>query len=116
MEELMNQIMPYIMIILTAIAGYLATQTKLFIDGKIDKQNQEKLMDFVRTTVEYVEQIGIELQPEKKFELAKSKILIWTNEKGIKVTEDELEILIEAFVHNLTLSKPLELSEIKEME
>ena len=106
MEEVMNQIMPYIMIILTAIAGYLATKIKGFIDARIDKENQNKLMDFVRLTVDYVEQIGIELKPEEKFELAKAKVLIWVNQKGITVSEDELEVLIEAFVHNLI--KPLE--------
>lgn len=105
MEELMDQITPYIMIILTAIAGYLATKIKVFFDSKIDKDNQERLLEFIAATVEFVEQIGIDLRPEEKFELAKSKILIWINQKGITVTEDELEVLIEAFVHNLKLSQ-----------
>lgn len=101
MEELINQIMPYIMIILTAIAGYIAKKIKEFIDARIDKENQSKLMNFVKLTVDYVEQIGIELKPEEKFELAKAKVLLWVNQKGITVSEAELEVLIEAFVHNL---------------
>lgn len=105
MEELMNQIMPYVMIILTAIAGYLATKAKTFFDAKIDKDNQERLLQFVKATVDFVEQIGIDLKPEEKFELAKAKVLIWVREKGLNVTEEELQVLIEAFVHNLTLSK-----------
>lgn len=102
MEELMNQIMPFIIIILTAIAGYVATKIKAFIDSKIDKDKQDRLLKFIKVTVDYVEQIGIKLKPEEKFNLAKAKALIWINEKGITVSEDELEILIEAFVHNLT--------------
>lgn len=108
MEMLMEQITPYIMIILTAIAGYLATKVKGFIDARIDVENQKKLLEFVRLTVNYVEQIGIDLDSAEKFELAKAKILIWINQKGLTVTDEELQVLIEAFVHNLTLSKPKE--------
>lgn len=116
MEELMNQITPYIMIILTAIAGYLATKIKSYFDAKIDKDNQERLMQFIKATVEFVEQIGIDLKPEEKFELAKAKVLIWINQKGITVTEEELQVLIEAFVHNLTLSKPLGIAAITDID
>lgn len=101
MNELMNQLMPYIMTILTVIAGYLATKAKAWIDTKIDAENQGKLLAFVGMTVEYVEQIGVNLEAEEKFQLAKSKIIIWMRRKGIEVSEEELEILIEAFVHNL---------------
>lgn len=105
MEELMNQITPYLMIILTAVAGYLATKIKTFIDAKIDHEKQEQLISFVEKTVNYVEQIGFDLNAEEKFKLAKAKIVIWMNQRGITVTEEELEVLIEAFVHNLM--KPL---------
>ena len=101
MNDLLNEIMPYVMIILTAIAGYLATRIKAYIDSKIDKDKQNQLLKFIKVTVDYVEQIGIKLKPEEKFELAKAKALIWINGKGLTVSEDELEILIEAFVHNL---------------
>lgn len=109
MNELLNQITPYLMIILTALAGYLATLIKGYIDQKIDMDNQTKIMKFVKTTVEYVEQIGINLEAEDKFKLAKSKIIIWMNQKGMTVSDEELEVLIEAFVHNLTLSKSTEI-------
>lgn len=106
MNELMEQITPYLMIILTAIAGYLATKIKDFIDVRIDKENQEKLIAFIRSTVDYVEQIGVKLESEEKFELAKAKVLIWVKQRGFTVTDEELQVLIEAFVHNL--AKPLE--------
>jgi len=108
MNELLNQIMPYIMIILTAIAGYLATRVKVYIDSKIDKDKQDRLLKFIQVTVAYVEQIGIDLPSEDKFELAKAKALVWINEKGLNISEDELEVLIEAFVHNLTITTPKE--------
>lgn len=101
MNELLEQITPYLMLILTAVAGYLATQIKSFIDARIDAENQKKLMDFVSLTVDYVEQIGINLGSEEKFQLAKSKVLLWVKQKGLTVTETELEVLIEAFVHGL---------------
>ena len=101
MNELFELLSPYIMVILTAIAGYLATKIKLFLDAKIDRVNQERLMGFIALTVDYVEQIGVGLKAEEKFQLAKSKIIIWIRQKGLTVTEDEMDILIEAFVHGL---------------
>lgn len=106
MEELMNQITPYLIIILTAVAGYVATLIKGYIDQKIDMDNQTKVMKFVKTTVEYVEQIGINMDAEAKYKLAKSKIVIWMNQKGMTISEEELEVLIEAFVHNLAAPLP----------
>ena len=108
MNELLAQITPYIMIILTAIAGYLAKKVKDVIDARVDRENQVKLMEFVELTVDYVEQIGINLASAEKFELAKAKVLIWVNQKGLTVTDEELEVLIEAFVHNLLPAETVE--------
>lgn len=113
MEQLMEQITPYLMIILTAVAGYLATKIKSFIDAKVDHEKQEQLIQFVGKTVEYVEQIGFDLNSDEKFKLAKAKVVIWMNQRGITVTEEELEVLIEAFVHNLIKPLPVIESELK---
>lgn len=101
LNELLTEVSPYLMLILTAVASYLAAKIKAFIDSKIDKDNQAKLLSFVESTVKYVNQIGVDLVNEEKLELAKSKVIIWANQKGIVVSGEELEVLIEAFVNSL---------------
>lgn len=101
LNELLTEITPYLMIILTAVASWLATKIKAFIDSKIDKEDQERLVAFIESTVKYVEQIGVDIESAEKLELAKSKVIIWANQKGITVSDEELEVLIEAFVNSL---------------
>lgn len=109
MELIMQEITPHLIalatILITAITGYFATRIKQFFDSKIDKDKQEMLERYVSMAVGYVEQIGKELESEKKMELAKQKVLVWANEKGVPVTEEELEVLIEAFVRGLRTSE-----------
>jgi len=105
MENLLNEITPLLIdlmkIILTAIAGYIALKAKMFFDSRVDKDKQEMIIKYVKFAVEYAEQIGIDLASEEKLSLAKQKVLSWAYEKGINITGEELEVLIEAFVHGL---------------
>lgn len=105
MEELILEITPHIVtllaLVITAITGYLATRVKQFFDSKFDKDKQEMLERYIKFAVDYVEQIGIDMGAEEKFNLAKKKVLAWVQDKGITISEEELEVLIEAFVHGL---------------
>jgi len=109
MEMLMKEVTPMLVsilvVILSTLSVYVTTKVKDFVDSKIDASNQEKLIDFVALTVDYVEQIGVEIDAYKKFDLAKSKVVDWLNAKGLPVNDSEIEVLIEAFVHKLTLYK-----------
>ena len=105
MNELMQEISPYLMSILTVLVStlsvFLASKIKVFFDSKMEKDEQERLLRYVGLAVEYVEQIGKELDSEHKFELAKIKIVSWVEAKGLVVTDDEIEVLIESFVRGL---------------
>ena len=105
MENLIQEITPHLLalatILITAITGYLATRVKMFFDSRIDKDKQEMIVNYVKFAVAYAEQIGIDLASEEKLSLAKQKVLAWAYEKGINITGEELEVLIEAFVHGL---------------
>lgn len=96
-SELFNALMPYFIsalaTILTAIGAWLGTKVKGLLDTKEKK-------DIVEATVKYVEQVGKTLGSEEKLNLAKQKALQWFESKGLKVSEIELEILIEAFVND----------------
>lgn len=96
-NELINALMPYIIsalaTVLTAFGAWLGTKVKDLFDTK-----QKRTI--VESTVKYVEQVGKALGSEEKLNLAKQKALQWFEAKGLKVSEIELEILIEAFVND----------------
>lgn len=93
-------IQPYLLEIIVAILTGIAS----FIGVKIKKVYEEYIntkikKDIVDSTVKYIEQVFKNIHGEEKLELAKEKALEWLNEKGIAVSETELEILIEASVN-----------------
>ena len=100
MNELMNQLQPIIMnaavVILTAIGSYVGLKVKTFVKEKSDTDTKKKV---VETTCKYVEQIYKDLDGESKLEKAKDNILAQLNEKGISISELELDVLIEATVN-----------------
>ena len=96
MQEIMEQILPNLIniagILLTALAGWLGLQARLWLNTK-----QKRAI--VESSVKYAEQIGKALDSDKKFELAKERALAMLAEVGIKISEVELETLIEAAVN-----------------
>lgn len=86
--------------ILTAIGGYIGTLYKKYINDKTKKQ-------IVNDTVKYVEQItkDISISSENKLQKAKDKALEWLNSKGIKISDTELEVLIESAVNEFNKTK-----------
>ena len=97
MQELLLELQPHIIssevTLISALAGWLGIKVKAFLDTKEKRE-------IVEATVMYVEQVGRSLGSHEKLELAKEKALEWINTKGFKVSEIELEILIEAAVQN----------------
>lgn len=95
MNELLLELQPHLIsmavTLLTALGAFLANKARKYI-------NTKEKMEVIKSTVLYVEQIGKTLQAEEKFSLAKEKAIEWLAVKGIRVSEVELEILIERFV------------------
>lgn len=100
MNELMIELQPIIMnaavVILTAIGSYVGLRVKTFIKEKTDTETKKKV---VETTCKYVEQLYFDLEGEAKLKKAKESILEQLNEKGVTITELELDVLIEATVN-----------------
>ena len=86
--------------IITFISGYIGNLYKNHINDRTKKQ-------IVEDTVKYVEQITKDsnINSNEKFKQAEVKALEWLNEKGIKVSKTELEILIESAVHTFNILK-----------
>lgn len=97
MELIQENLIQLFISIIIAVASWLGVQIKNAYVKYIDTKTKKEI---VKATVEYVEQISksISISSENKFNKAKEKALEWLNEKGIKISDTELEILIESAV------------------
>jgi hypothetical protein len=97
MEELWNAISPNIIEIVTAmllaLLGFVGAKVRVILNTKIKR-------DIVEDTVKYVEQVArtLGLTSEQKFELARKEIIKLLGSVGLKISEEELKILIESMV------------------
>ena len=104
MNELLLELQPYLIGILTVILGYVGNKLRLYFDAKIETEKQEQIKDIVKGVVAFVEQVAkvdVELVGQEKFNLAKEKAVLLLNEKGFVISEVELNMLIESFVLGL---------------
>lgn len=101
MNEFMLQLQPVIMngavVILTAVASYIGMKVKSFIEEKVNTDTKKKV---VETTCRYVNQLYANLDGAEKLEKAKENILEQLNEKGLSISELEMNILIESTVNS----------------
>lgn len=99
MPELLQQtitaLVPYIVTIVTAIVGYWASQIKKKYNEKLDTEVKKQV---VKDTVNYIQQVYETLSGPEKLQKAIQTSTEWLQEKGIPVTEAELNILIESSI------------------
>lgn len=95
-----NYIIEILATIITAVASYIGVQIKKAYTRYVDTKNKKEI---VKSTVQYVEQIykGVMVSNEDKLNKAKEKALEWLNSKGLKISDTELDILIESAVNGL---------------
>jgi len=100
MEILQNSIIEILGVILTGIASFIGLKLKALYEEKVNTETKKKI---VEDTVKYVEQVtkDISITSENKKEKAKDKALEWLNEKGLTISETELDVLIESAVNTL---------------
>lgn len=96
--------------ILTATISFVGLKIK----SSYDKCSNDRIKkQVVEDTVKYVEQIYKNLSSKKKFEKAKENVLELLNDKGISITDLELQVLIEAACNNLSKSSNTSNKEVK---
>ena len=88
-------ILPALIAVLTALAGYIGTQIKRLYEKYV---NDKVKQDVVRTCVKAAEQLYRDLSGPEKLEKAKEGIVDMLNEKGIHISEMEMDLLIESVV------------------
>ena len=102
MNDVINQIMPYII----SIVGVILGAVSLWVGNKVNAfMEKNKIYDalkanqlIVKASVEYAEQVFQALDGKEKFDIAKQKALEIFNERGIVIGENELDALIEQSV------------------
>lgn len=102
MNDVINQIMPYVI----SIVGVILGAVSLWIGNKVNAfMEKNKIYDalkanqlIVKASVEYAEQVFQALDGQEKFEMAKQKALEIFNERGITIGDNELDALIEQAV------------------
>ncbi|MDN6159714.1 MAG: phage holin family protein [Staphylococcus equorum] len=104
MNELLQAITPIRLALLVGIIGYLAKIAGIQAQRVADKYAIKAKLDanktIVNLAVKYVQQVFNEADNKTKYNEAKNKALEILSEKGIKITDAELNMLIEASVAN----------------
>ena len=100
MQELLSMIDfgSIIMMILTGIVTWLGNKINKIYNEKV---KNETVRNVINDCVKYVEQKSKTEQIQNKYLLAKEKALNILTSKGIDITDDEIDILIESFVNSL---------------
>lgn len=98
MEFLQNYIFEILATIITGLASFIGVSIKNAYTKYINTKTKKEI---VKDTVNYVEQVFKDIHGEEKLEMAKTKAIEWLNEKSIKISTTELEILIESAVNAL---------------
>jgi hypothetical protein len=100
MELIQDNLIQILATIITAVASFIGMSIKKAYTKYIDTKTKKEIVD---STVKYIEQIykGVMISNEDKLSKAKEKALEWLNSKGLKISDTELDILIESAVNGL---------------
>lgn len=104
MEIIQDNIIQILATIITAVASYVGVQIKKAYTKYVDTKTKKEIVD---ATVKYIEQIykNALITNEEKLQKCKEKALEWLNSKNIKISDTELEVLIESAVNGLKSTK-----------
>ena len=92
MELIQDNLIQILATIITAVASFIGVSIKKAYTKYVDTKTKKEIVDL---TVKYIEQIykGVMISNEDKLSKAK--------EKGLKISDTELDILIESAVNGL---------------
>lgn len=100
MELIQDNLIQILATIITAVASFIGVSIKKAYTKYVDTKTKKEIVDL---TVKYIEQIykNTMISNEDKLSNAKEKALEWLNSKGLKISDTELDILIESAVNGL---------------
>jgi hypothetical protein len=109
MEELLNALLPHLVqiaqILLTGFAAWLGIivkswleDQKALVQAKTTQEQFALIEKIIAHSVNFVEQVAVDLKSEEKLELAYKTAVALANEKGLDLTEEQLKVVTESFV------------------
>ena len=99
MKEIIMNIIP---IVLATVGTFLIGLIKAKYSQYVNTDTKKEI---AMLTVRYVEQVFTALHGKDKLEKAKSTFVDMLNEKGIKISESEIDMLLEAAVNQMNERK-----------
>lgn len=102
MKELLLELQPYIVGIITTLLFYIGRQIQVTVKTYTTEKERETMLRVIKASVKFVEQVsGETLLSEDKFELAFNQAKRALENVGIEIQDRDLEMWIESFVHGL---------------
>lgn len=98
LQEMINALIPVMITALTGIISYIGIALKKKLSAKLDTEEKRKL---IQTVVKYVEQVYTDIHGKEKLDMALQSAEELFEEKGIKISHLELEMMIEEAVNNI---------------
>lgn len=116
MEALHEQIINLVIILLTGLVGFIGKHLADYFKKKGIVAQIESHKELAKLVVAGVEQAYTHLHGKEKLNMAKIELIKLANAKGLKVSEKELDIIIEAVVKEMndvvkTIEAPVSVQE-----
>lgn len=111
MEAIFQALIGLVVTSITALASYIGVTLKKVFEKRVNTKIKK---DVVRTVVTAVEQLYKDLHGEEKYNKAVEAVSQMLEEKGIKITELEIRMLIESAVNEFNNSFAVSLGDDEE--
>ena len=90
--------------ILLGVISFIGIRVRSIYEDRVKDKTKRQV---VKDCVKMVEQVYKDIHGKEKLEKAKESILIMLNEKGIVISELEMDVLIEAAVQEINETKEI---------
>lgn len=101
MEALIPELLDIVIVIITALVGVATRYAVSFLKEKGILAKLENNKELVKIVVGAVEQTYKHLEGAEKLNMAKIELVKLMNEKGVKISEKEIDLLIESSVKEM---------------
>lgn len=98
LNQCLDILLPAVASVIAVILGVLATKIKTTYN---DKVQDETVRTIVKSVVEWAQQVYQDCEGPEKLQKALEKTSAILNEKGITISDEELNMLIESAVYGL---------------
>lgn len=118
--EIANAVVSALGTILISLIGYVAKQVADYLKAKTSSQDMDKKLKLAKAAVGAAEQVWQNVEGPERLEVAKDAFIDMLNDEGIKITERQVDVFLEAAVKemndafNSTKVGVIELSDLEE--